>query len=589
MRTDNEGQQAHLLEETSGQNGYGTTINFIDLSTDFLDEIANYSLGESPSYSIYYRISKNVFLLLTSGSVSWLYAGPSFIYAKGDLALGYEEAIGTCITTSMAIFNAFKPYIDLLEQQYARKQLQRFFANRSRLKQYCSNFAIVLGSFLSATPITTATLEYSGSMSAAELWFKVIVLQWDNTALHFLPMMLILQKPFFRAPLVPFVKLYELCRNLTLTYEELNQRELIKQTREDQLRLKMNLINTLESARKNILDKSLSFDLSTLSFRIIKSIQYNSNQTSMQLWEEIVKYASLLPSPPSWYSRVCSHSLDLISKAMWGVGCGIVILGGSGYYKNNYEQAQGLTDNPVAIGILTIPTTFVLSVLAGYFGGKAIQGIFDYIASIFRKENEVPLSMKLYPKTTACLLLFAGFFAWFSTGTAEQLVLDSFNEPPWDTIQPFLLNCARYGMQIFGMINLFEVTMYLVKNFALHYGNSDVQAVTALNEKILQLEQTILDLDDNMLEEDLRRRHSGLPNGVSENLQQKPRLALTRLTYDEFFSLTNHEINLRRTREQTSWFDYINPMRFFERPPSNERHQSFQTLDEIEPNQELQL
>lgn len=518
----------------------------IEETASLLAPLIKHHFQTDTEFSQSYRMSKHALIAVTSASVAWLYIPPSIAYAGGDVALAIQESIGTSIAAAGAIFNGFGQYMTMVEKRKQTLPMVRFLAHQpSARRQRIDNLIVFTGSFLSAIPITAAGLAYgTEGLSEPLIGLKLIVLQWANTALHFLPMEVIRTKPLFRLPIKPFISAYRLCQETQLNPAAKQKRRLQAQIDRDCDTLKQALISTLESARNMIYGEAIPADGKRLTYSIHfpEALKNLTDISAQALLFNLLQYAEPRSTKkPSCVNHVYNHYLHPItSRLAWLIGSSVVVLGGSGYYKNTYIQSDEMTHEEISAAFIASPTIFVLMVLAGYFGGKAVQGVYDKLVEMIQGKGQLPLPIKLYPKTAIAILMLFAYFVYYSTGTAEILIQDSFKDKQWDDIRPFLLACARYGMQIFGFINMFQIAMNLITAYAIKYGHSDENAAAAFNEKFNDLISSLSQVDGRLLKDEL------LSHTTTERTQ------LLRLNEPAFQQLLQHEENLQKY-EATTW------------------------------------
>jgi hypothetical protein len=174
-------------------------------------------------------------------------------------------------------------------------------------------------------------------------------------------------------------------------------------------------------------------------------------------------------------------------------------------------------------------------VLTGHFGGLLVRGIYDYIIDCLKRENEVPVAMKLYPKTVLSLLALSAFLCAYSPQTAMFLVQKNFADEKYAGIRNILYNCAKYGISGFSFINLFQIILAGSLLFAHEYGTDDEKLAVEIGLVGERMVEAVASLDGQKFEEALTEMspdHRKVVLGISDD--------------NEFQRLKNHEANLQQ-------------------------------------------
>lgn len=538
----------------------------INETVDLLKAFANHYLIHLHPKSSCYKTGKFLLLAIASISSMWMYIKPSWAYGKRmhSEVEGVQQVIGNMVTSFFAMLNISQIYMNYLEKLgEAEEGLAEFVDRTDKLKKQLENYLLVFGgAFASALPLTAAALIFNED---DPLWVRIlqsILTQFDYTLNHTLPLHLLLHTPWPRrvllAPFAPlYYPFYEWPRQCSLTAEETYHELLAEQTKADRLALKSAQAGVLAAAKTRIFHESFAFDYDAYEYAIefpaeVKQIanmpegmdQYTAildcNLRLMQEEEQAPRSRKL----SNWFNNYVD---PFLSSLAWTVGALIVPIGVTGFLRANFTQLTSFTKSTDAAYTLTSPAALDTWVLAGYFGGKTIQGIYDYlIARFVRKNDETPLAIRLYPKTVALLLALSVYFAYYCSGTAEELIYRIFDDPDrnstWDLFRDVLLGCARYGLMFFGYTNMVEIIFAYTLRYAKKYGLNDEKFAAELAERIEDMQAGIFLLDDDQYEQSL------------QDLPSDNRCKLLGMSDNKFKQLTHHEANLKAKLEKNSYW-----------------------------------
>jgi hypothetical protein len=241
------------------------------------------------------------------------------------------------------------------------------------------------------------------------------------------------------------------------------------------------------------------------NFKTIFAFDDDETTDSLQKYIKLLEYAVDLPEKQTrtFYSCFSDYVNPALSNISWLSGALGVPTSISGFIMSNYNEGLALTASVGAAYALSIPPAVVTAILVGYFGGKTIQGVYDSFIGFLKKDLELPIAIRLYPKTMALLTGLCGFVAYYSSGPAEELVYTNFTDPKWDGIREILIGFARYGIQLYSFINMFEVTQAGICKFAKSVGGDDSMVVELLSERISAMQGSIMQLDGQQFENSL--------------------------------------------------------------------------------------
>lgn len=531
-------------EKASESAGQTISVNDIKNYQALLKAFSQHYLIAQHPKSIGYLIFKALVLSVSSFSSAWLYVEPSLAYGRREHSqkLGDLEVVCNTIAAALVTFNVARAYINYLEKKSgAKKELKEFVEKTNQFSEKLENALIIGGAIISAAPLTAPAIQYSVNLPLWERILEACLITFDYSLIHTLPMQLLVQTPLLRAIIFfPLALIYyagkAIYTRCFLTQEEIYFAELREQTRFDHFQLKTALVANLELARTKILAGSFKFDRKKLEFAL--HIPENVQQAyvyadGLERHLALLDASSNLPAHrgrqlPAWFNRINSG----ISKFVWGVGAFAIPASISGFMMSTFIEAEKLTHSKDAAYPMAIGPSFITTILVSYFGGKTFRGIYDYSVAWRKGENEIPLPIRLYPKTVGMLIALALFIARYSSGPAEELVYANFSAEKWNGIREALVYFARYGVELYCFINMFEIIFSATIIYAQKNGSKDEILVTELSQKIQEMEQGIFLLDGQKLEDNLKA------------LPLENRKKLLGMEDKKLQEITNHEANL---------------------------------------------
>ncbi len=505
--------------------------------SQFLDKFTQYYLIDAHPKSAGYLAFKIILLGVASTSSAWLYLEPSIAYGYRfhSETLGILQGVGNLLGAFFVTLNVSQAYIGHLETQYEiKRDLGELIEKTHRLKSIIENAIIITGAVVSAAVFTAPSIQYSTKLP---LWLRILqafMITGDYSLIHTFPMELLVNTRLRYIAGFPlyalYYGLYELPRQgCLLTPEQADIENLAAQIYDDQLYLKTAMIETLEVARKKIFDALFTGEFDFWACKLDYQLNYIEtvvpalNQPKgMDQYLALLDYSlELLPRKirnfPSWFDNYVN---PVMSRLFWTAGAVAVPVSISGFIMSALNVGWALTGDMPEAWAFAVPPGIVTSVLVGYFGGKTFQGLYDYMVDAIRGNNEIPLPIKLYPKAVFLLVTLSAFLAYYSSGPAEELVYANFKGEKWNGIREILAGFARYGVQSYCFINMFEIIFAGINKFAKLVGGDD-KMVVELSERIMALLAGIMQMDSGKFIDNLEllvpeRRQTILGTAVTE-------------------------------------------------------------------------
>ncbi len=125
------------------------------------------------------------------------------------------------------------------------------------------------------------------------------------------------------------------------------------------------------------------------------------------------------PTPPSGRVNNFLRKMIYIPGAAW------VIFACAGFWDGTLNEMVELTGNRIEGTIVSAPSIYYLGVLLAFFGGNALQNSYDYLTAWQDDTVKIPMSFKLYPKTSVLLIIISMYLSAFSYSAGAQLINDN--------------------------------------------------------------------------------------------------------------------------------------------------------------------
>ncbi len=444
------------------------------------DRLFEHYVEENHLPSKTHELIKQFLMLIVSVSGSYNYALPAIKYAQSDDAIlishnPIHSVIGTCVPAIAVLYVATDMFLDF----HFREKIPKCFSEELALheslkKRIFNNICIFMGAFVSAIPLATTYLTYEENSLYLAIPLTVII-QLDNTVLHFLPIQLMLSQPLYRWPILPFEYLYH-----ALKHCRTSQTELDKEAQNNQLANVINgliaiLNSRLAAGIENIIHSSLRFNWQRLAY-----CRTDLLKTDDLTQENILSRApNVLPSKGSFH-QVCDYTAFFLGAA-W------LIFGTIGYLANPFTLVDDRLHNiPQSVGITALPI-YALAVLIVFLAGNMMRDNFNWGLNAIQGNQNLSLEVKLYPKTFALLELANIYFAFFSYAASAQMIEDNFTQDYWSSALPFFIGSAISGLIFLGLNATHGMFQTLLKKFALHFGSHDAKELVQLREQFAQL------------------------------------------------------------------------------------------------------
>ena len=179
-----------------------------------IQEIANHYLSGKHLTSGWGEFGQQLLLLAVSLSGASLYAMPAYQFAlkygsslAGEtlLARRINYMVSICVPASAVLYNATDIFFRVRRSEQIPEELEDdLVQDKSKAVRTAEDIGILVGSVASAVPLMLVSFAYPLPVNSTALKvIQGIVIEIDNTVLHFLPLKLAMQFPIYRFPIVP--------------------------------------------------------------------------------------------------------------------------------------------------------------------------------------------------------------------------------------------------------------------------------------------------------------------------------------------------------------------------------------------------
>jgi hypothetical protein len=138
--------------------------------------------------------------------------------------------------------------------------------------------------------------------------------------------------------------------------------------------------------------------------------------------------------------------------------------------------------------ILSSPSIYFLTVLFAFFGGQALNDVYDYLTSWDSDDLKIAMEFKLFPKISAMLMLVTLYLTVFSYAAADELIQDNFDEDEIDGLFTLLVWLAITGAPFLSFTALIGFSQRMLGKVALHYGDRETKFVAELDGMLTGLQ-----------------------------------------------------------------------------------------------------
>lgn len=439
---------------------------------------------------------QQLFLAFISLSGASLYILPANLFAlqygnnyAGVLVWERETIyiVGTCVPALVVLYNATDLFLNKRRHEVPPLELAGHFIPLSRPRvPLLRDAGILLGSAISAVPLMLLSFQYHlPNVPFAVQVLQAIVVEIDNTVLHFLPIQLAMEYPIYRLPILPFEYWIKACRS----YQPVSPSNEVLATRR---RLLITYLNRVRKALRFCNEWKLHQYEWRFNQGVLPDVLFtvwNNDDVLHKLLQEFPVSRVACYREQTNYPRV--HRV--LSRVSGLLGAGLVLSSCVGYLVSPVNQLLAWTNNPVIAGVVTAPALYFLTVLLTFFGWTSGLQVYDLLSKWGPHEPKLPLEFKLYPKLYTLLTLLNLYLNLYSYAAAEELLDDSFPGEEWGELRTVLVWFVRFGISFLGITAVNDFYCVVLKKIAMYWGTHENQVISqidyALELLVSQLEK----------------------------------------------------------------------------------------------------
>ncbi len=463
-----------------------------------LEQVVDYYLKGNGHLSLKQELLQQMFLFVVAVSGAGLYAVPADAYAQSEqvgLAGRINYIISTCVPALVVLYNSTELFLGMRAMENIPVKLADYLENPFTPRQkIIENIVITLGSAISAFPLAAVSFLYPiPGLPEGVIILQSIVVEFDNTILHFLPIKLALQNRLYRLPILPFEFLVKKLINCYLNAEERQKNQLQKQIDKYYQFIKQRFMTHLDQVEGLLSNYGFKFQANCLNYtnhageEIEKLYQQEARDPLVLLAKLLELIHAMSPdrpiNPPSVTNRLL-RKLVYVPGALW------VVSSCAGFLVAPINEMSTLTGSEVMGVGFSAPSVYFLGILLAYFGGNSLQNAYDYLTAWGDNIVKIPQEFKCYPKTSILLIIISMYLSVFSYAAGAELIKDNFTGD-LEILRPGLLVLAKTGLAFLGFTAMLDFFCSILKKFS-HYGkNEDAEMVAKLSAALSQLKNSI--------------------------------------------------------------------------------------------------
>lgn len=467
-----------------------------------------YYLKQDHTVTRKHEFLKQFFLLVVCVSGAFLYWIPAGAYAKrvDETDNTWRYQVGTCIPALAVLYVATDTFFKVHFGTQIPDELDDVLVNpQTRAQRYTENAAIFLVAAISALCLAAVIFTFPPSEKTkfGYLIALAVIILIDNTVLHFLPVKLILNKPVYRFPFLPFELAYVAYRDRNLSSSDKMEQARQAQVAADRMQLKQLLIGRITLAQQRLTKQSFTWNCRGYNVDVPKSLRHLKNaddplQQILSILPE-VKEQEQAASSPTCLSRLNEglRKLIVVAGAIWIWSCC------TGYYADPVNELYKLTGDYRSAGPIAALPIYTLSVLLAFFGELFLGGLYAYATNWGKDTPKIPMEVKLYPKVFLLLMAVNAACTPYSFAAAAELVYKNFTGDFWQPFVPYLVGAAKSGIAFVSFLATRDFFMLMLLKWGSHLGGEQSRLVAKTNEQIDQFKNSINLMDGEKLEREL--------------------------------------------------------------------------------------
>ncbi len=464
---------------------------------DPLTEVVKYYLNGEGHLSLKKELLQQMFLSVVAVSGAGLYAVPADAYAcsaQSSLAGRLNYIISTCVPALVVLYNSTELFLAMRAAENIPSSLTDYLVSpHTYWQKIVENTIIALGSAISAFPLAAVSFIYPiPGLPTGVIILQSIIVEFDNTILHFLPIKLALRNALYRLPILPLEFIYKKIADCCLSAEQRQKNQLQQQIDQGYLAIKQRLVSHLEQSKSLLAIYGFKFNSSYLNYTNraggqIKEL-YQLEPSPLILLQKLLDLIHAMSparpiASPSKINTVL-RKLVYIPGALW------VMSSCAGFLIAPVDELTELTGNPAIGASISAPSVYFLGVLLAFFGGNSLQNAYDYLTLWQSDAVKIPQEFKFYPKTSILLIIISLYLSIFSYAAGAELINDNF-KGDLEFLRPAFLEFAKTGLAFLGFTAMLDFFCNVLRKFSQYGKDEDAETVVKLSAAFSQLSNSI--------------------------------------------------------------------------------------------------
>jgi hypothetical protein len=465
--------------------------------SDPLTKVVAYYLKGEGHLNLRQEMLRQIFLSVVAVSGAGLYAVPADAYAKSvqsELAGRINYIISTCVPALVVLYNSTELFLGMRAAENIPLSLKDYLISPCTPRQkIVENIIITLGSAISAFPLAAVSFIYPiPGLPKEIIILQSVIVEFDNTILHFLPIKLALQNALYRLPILPFEFIFKKIADCCLSAEQRQKNQLQKQIDQYYQVIKQRFISHLEQSKNLLAIYGFKFEGKCLNYtnRAGNKIRELCEQglPPLVLLQELLDLIHAMSpegfiNPPSRVNRLL-RKFVYIPGALW------VMSSCAGFLIAPVDELTELTGSKVMGAGFSAPSVYFLGVLLAFFGGNSLQNAYDYFTLWQDDAVKISQELKCYPKTSILLIIISLYLSIFSYAAGAELINDNF-KGDLAFLRPEFLAFAKTGLAFLGFTAMLDFLCSILKKFSQYGKNEEAEIVVKLSEAFNQLGNSI--------------------------------------------------------------------------------------------------
>jgi hypothetical protein len=413
---------------------------------------------------------------------SWFYVDPILAATKntGWRVVDLISAFAVGFSLPMV---GYRSYRDFVLQSFLPGELRPYARDQRSVALLVSQIflEVVLAAVAGVAFDVEAYSDNTMHLSPPLIFLKTLFAALGSVYINIFPVALFLRDPFFRIPFSPIVWIGTPLHRACLAEYEREKciaKEHVERAQEQKVTL---FLNNFQRMLNQIRLKPLE-QLNGIA--LPKAVERKDHQVFL---EHLLSVTDDKKADQSIEGLASTQFVWLLVGAM-------LVAGYAGFYVQTYSTFS-LFDNAGLQWGMTAPPCVALAILAGYFGGKGVQGTYVFLADRLGGNVELPLPLQLYGRQYAVTLLLEFALGWFSSVMAERVADREIS----GEMKPFFVVCATISAKIFAMSMLYRYVDSLHKGVAYQSKDTAVQERARIDKACEKVYQNVSNLAPEVL------------------------------------------------------------------------------------------